>query len=95
MADRYFAGDSGVFWAYMGQAGLAWPGVTWAEADREMALIHPSLIASRNVTRVPVREGAAPMGPILAEFGALHLSGAAGVVTLLAKNRRAGKVLCP
>ena len=86
LSDSYFAGDSRLFWAYTGQALLDLPGMTKAKADREMALIDHAMISSRNVAWVPMLEGAAHKGPVLAAFGALHLPGDRGVLNLLAKN---------
>ena len=86
LSDSYFAGDSRLFWAYTGQALLDLPGMTKAKADREMALIDHAMISSRNAAWVPVLEGAAHKGPVLAAFGALHLPGDQGVLNLLAKN---------
>lgn len=86
LSDSYFAGDSRLFWAYTGQALLDLPGMTKAKADREMALIDHAMISARNAAWVPVLEGAAQKGPVLAAFGALHLSGDRGVLHLLAQN---------
>ena len=44
----------------------------------EMALIDHAMISSRNAAWVPVLEGAAQKGPVLAAFGALHLPGEHG-----------------
>ena len=86
LSDSYFAGDSRLFWAYTGQALLDLPGMTKAKADREMALIDHAMISARNAAWVPVLEGAAQNGPVLAAFGALHFSGDRGVLHLLAQN---------
>jgi hypothetical protein len=86
LSDSYFAGDSRLFWAYMGQVLKGLPDMTQAEADREMALIDQAMISSRNVAWVPVLEQAAQNGPVMAAFGALHLPGDAGVLALLAQN---------
>ena len=86
LSDSYFAGDSRLFWAYMGQSLLDLPDMTKAEADREMAMIDAAMISNRNRAWVPVLEKAAQQGPVLAAFGALHLHGEAGVLALLAKN---------
>ncbi len=95
LADSYFAGDSRLFWAYMGQESAQWPGISQTEVDRDMALIEQSLITDRNVAWVPVLEDAAQKGPILAAFGALHLPGEAGVLNLLAKHGWTLQALSP
>lgn len=95
LADSYFAGDSRLFWAYTGQALLQLPGMTQAEVDREMALLDQALISTRNAAWVPVLEDAAQKGPVLAAFGALHLPGATGVLTLLAQNGWTLQALTP
>lgn len=95
LSDSYFAGDSRLFWAYTGQALLDLPGMTKAKADREMALIDHAMISSRNAAWVPVLEGAAQKGPVLAAFGALHLPGEHGVLNLLAQNGWTIQALTP
>ena len=95
LADSYFAGDSRLFWAYTGQALLELPGMTQAEADREMALIDRIMISGRNAAWISVLEGAAQKGPILAAFGALHLPGESGVLNLLARKGWALQALTP
>ena len=86
LADSYFAGDSALFWAYMGDEPAQVPGISQTEVDRDMALIEHRLITGRNAAWLPVLEDAAQKGPIVAAFGALHLSGEAGVLNLLAQN---------
>ena len=95
LSESYFAGDSRLFWAYTGQALLDLPGMTKAEADREIALIDHAIISSRNAAWVPVLEKAAQKGPILAAFGALHLPSDAGVLALLAQNGWTIQALIP
>lgn len=95
LSDSYFAGDSRLFWAYTSQALLDLPGMTKAKADREMALIDQAMISARNAAWVPVLEGAAQKGPVLAAFGALHLSGDRGVLNLLAQNGWTIQALTP
>jgi uncharacterized protein YbaP (TraB family) len=53
------------------------------------------MISSRNAAWVPVLEGAAQKGPVLAAFGALHLPGEHGVLNLLAQNGWTIQVLTP
>jgi uncharacterized protein YbaP (TraB family) len=56
------------------------PGYTRAEVDAEFAKMEQILIADRNRAWIPVLTGAAQEGPVFAAFGALHLSGEAGVL---------------
>jgi uncharacterized protein YbaP (TraB family) len=45
-----------------------------------------SLMTERNRAWIPVIEAAAAEGPVLAAFGALHLSGNDGVLALLERR---------
>lgn len=60
--------------------------MTQTKAARELALVDRAMIASRNASWIPVPEAQAAHGPILAAFGALHLSGETGVLNLLAQR---------
>ena len=51
-----------------------------------MAKLEEALMISRNRAWIPVIEEAAAQGPVVAAFGALHLSGEDGVLNLLAKD---------
>lgn len=83
LADTYFAGDSRLFWAFSARAMLTQPGMTPQIAAAQMALVDRALISTRNAAWIPVLEAAAAKGPVLAAFGALHLSGEKGVLNLL------------
>jgi uncharacterized protein YbaP (TraB family) len=51
--------------------------------ETEFAAMEDSLMIRRNRAWIPVLTRAAAKGPVLAAFGALHLSGAEGVLALL------------
>lgn len=84
LADLYFSGDSRLIWELTRIYGYDQPGYTHAEVDAEMALMEQVLMVNRNRAWIPVIEAAAARGPALVAFGALHLSGEAGVLNLLA-----------
>lgn len=86
LSDTYFAGDARLFWEFSRQVTLNQPGMTKAEADREFALVEAAMMTKRNASWIPAIKAAAAKGPIVVAFGALHLSGAAGVLNLLAKD---------
>ena len=86
LAASYFGGESRLYWEWSRQQMLSQPGMTPAEAERQMALVEGSILAPRNKAWIPVLEEAAAKGPILAAFGALHLSGDSGVLNLLAER---------
>ena len=84
LSDTYFAGQSRLFWEFSKLQIMGQPGMGKAMADREIALVDQAMITRRNATWIPVIEAAAAKGPVVAAFGALHLSGAQGVLALLA-----------
>jgi uncharacterized protein YbaP (TraB family) len=86
LADAYFAGEVRLFWHFSYQKSLSLPGMTRAQADREFALVESALMNTRNAAWIPVIEAAAARGPIVVAFGALHLSGEGGVLTLLQRD---------
>lgn len=83
LSDTYFAGDARLFWEFTRVQTLALPGMTPAEVDREFALVETALMTTRNRSWIPVIEAASAKGPVVVAFGALHLSGEAGVLQLL------------
>lgn len=83
LAEGYFAGDSRKIWEMTRVLNYDLPGYTRAEVDAEFAKMDKVLIADRNRGWIPVLEAAAKEGPVFAAFGALHLSGDAGVLSLL------------
>lgn len=85
MADLYFRGENRLIWELMRSEAQAVPGYTPERVAAEFALMQEALMDSRNRAWIPVIEEAAADGPVLAAFGALHLSGKDGVLNLLAQ----------
>ena len=83
LAEGYFAGESRKIWELTRVMSYDMPGYTRAEVDAEFAKMEQILIAERNRAWIPVLTGAAQEGPVFAAFGALHLSGEAGMLNLL------------
>lgn len=92
LADSYFSGTSRLIWELMYAEALALPGQTPHQVQAEFAVMEEALMSTRNRAWIARIEGAAARGPTVAAFGALHLSGADGVLALLA---RAGWALSP
>lgn len=92
LAASYFAGESRLIWEFLRAQSLTLPGQTPAQVAAEFATMEEVMIAARNRAWVPVIEAAAAEGPVLAAFGALHLSGEEGVLNLLT---RAGFTVAP
>lgn len=86
LADTYFAGENRLMWELMRYQSYAMPGSTHEQVDADMAKLEEALMISRNRAWIPVIEEAAAQGPVVAAFGALHLSGEDGVLNLLAKD---------
>ena len=84
VADSYFSGENRLFWEFTRLQIMTASGVTQAEADRQLSLIEEAMIIRRNRAWLPVITAAAAEGPVVAAFGALHLSGVQGVLNLLA-----------
>lgn len=86
LADAYFAEQSRLIWELSrlqaAQASTAPPETIAAE----FATMEDALILARNRAWIPVIEAASAEGPVLAAFGALHLSGDGGVLDLLARD---------
>jgi hypothetical protein len=85
-ADSYFAGQSRLIWEYTRQQALRADPRPPAAVEADVAALEETLILSRNRAWVPVIAAAAAEGPLLAAFGALHLSGRDGVLDLLARS---------
>lgn len=83
LADSYFAGESRLIWEFMRFVSYDLPGYTREQVDAEYARLEDLLMDSRNRAWIPVLTKAAADGPVFAAFGALHLSGKAGVLNLL------------
>lgn len=85
MANRYFARSPRLIWEFALHRARA-QGLAEAEVARQAAVSDELLMAGRNRAWIPVLEAAAERGPVLAAFGALHLSGPEGVLALLEQN---------
>lgn len=83
MQDSYFAEDSRMIWEYSRWLTLQAPGMDPARVEADYAAMEESLMNARNRAWIPVIEAALADGPVLAAFGALHLSGHEGVLALL------------
>jgi uncharacterized protein YbaP (TraB family) len=86
LADSYFAEEGRLIWEFNRYASLTLPGSTPEQVDREMAVMEDALMTRRNRAWIPRIKAAAAKGPLLIAFGALHLSGEAGVLNLLAQD---------
>ncbi|HSF65434.1 MAG TPA: TraB/GumN family protein [Paracoccaceae bacterium] len=85
LADAYFAEDSRLIWEFLRFTALSLPGATPEKVAAEFAQMDGALMVSRNRAWIPVIEQAAQSGPVVAAFGALHLSGEDGVLALLSR----------
>jgi hypothetical protein len=83
LADSYFAGESRLIWEFLRFVSYDIPGYTREEVDAEYARMEDLMMNTRNRAWIPVLTEAAAEGPVFAAFGALHLSGEAGVLNLL------------
>ena len=83
LSAAYFRGENRLFMAYLRHAAIETLGLPRAEVDRQLALIAGPLLDDRNRSWIAPLEAAAARGPTVAAFGALHLSGEAGVLALL------------
>lgn len=83
LADTYFDQDSRLIWEFMHYQALQMPGQSPEDVDAEFARMEQAMMTRRNRAWIPVIEAAAAKGPVFAAFGALHLSGANGVLNLL------------
>ncbi|WP_158617364.1 TraB/GumN family protein [Falsigemmobacter faecalis] len=83
LANAYFAQESRLVWEFTRALSAGLPGMTPKELDRQFGLMEEVLMTKRNERWIPVLLAAAKEGPLLAAFGALHLSGEKGVLKLL------------
>lgn len=86
LADAYFAEEGRLIWEFTRALTLQLPGYTPEQVEKDFAAMEQSLMKKRNRSWIPVIEAAAAKGPVLVAFGALHLSGDAGVLNLLAQQ---------
>lgn len=85
LAEAYFAEDARLIWELTRKLSADTPGYTAEQIEADLARMEQDLMVNRNRAWIPVIEEAAAQGPILVAFGALHLSGEAGVLNLLAQ----------
>lgn len=83
MADSYFAEESRMIWELSRDLTLRQEGYSPERVAREFAVMEEAMMTRRNRNWIAVLTGAAEKGPVLAAFGALHLSGEDGVLALL------------
>jgi len=83
LANAYFAEDSRLVWEFTRDLSATLPDMSPEELDRQFSLMEEVLMTRRNARWIPVLLSAAQEGPVLAAFGALHLSGQKGVLALL------------
>lgn len=83
LADAYFAEEGRLIWEFSKLQSLQMPGFTPERVEREFAVMEKAMMNDRNQFWIPVIMAAAAKGPVLAAFGALHLSGDQGVLNLL------------
>ncbi len=82
-ADAYFAGERRLIWEFSRLLAKDMPGASAAQIDADFDKAEEALMASRNRDWITRIEAALVDGPAFAGFGALHLSGQAGVLALL------------
>lgn len=82
-ADAYFAGESRLIWEFSHHIALGIPGADVDKTNADFAQAEQALMNDRNQSWIPEIETALQRGPVFAAFGALHLSGDEGVLTLL------------
>jgi uncharacterized protein YbaP (TraB family) len=86
LADAYFAEEGRLIWEFMRYESLLLPDYTSERVEAEFATMEAAMMTTRNRSWIPVITKAAANGPVLVAFGALHLSGQAGVLNLLAQE---------
>lgn len=83
LADSYFDERPRLIWELSRYETMKFPGYTQERADAELAVMEKAMMTTRNHAWIPTIKAAAVNGPVLAAFGALHLSGQEGVLALL------------
>lgn len=83
MAEAYFAEEPRLIWEFSRAQALTLEGYTPERVEHEFAVMEEAMMVRRNRAWIPVLTKAAEDGPVLAAFGALHLSGQDGVLALL------------
>lgn len=83
MSEAYFAEEPRLIWDFSRDQALTVPGFSPDQVAHEFAVMEEAMMIRRNRAWIPVLTAAAKEGPVLAAFGALHLSGQDGVLALL------------
>jgi len=83
MSEAYFAEEPRLIWDFNQDQALTVPGASPEQVAHEFAVMEEAMMTRRNRAWIPVLTAAAKQGPVLAAFGALHLSGQDGVLALL------------
>ena len=83
LADAYFAEEGRLIWEFSKLQSLQLPGFTPERVEHEFAVMEKLMMNDRNQSWIPVIKAASAKGPVVAAFGALHLSGNQGVLKLL------------
>lgn len=91
LADAYFAGESWLIWEFGRLDAYRTSGLDRAAVDAQVALMRENLMDRRNRAWIAPLTGAAEAAAgrgkgIVAAFGALHLPGAEGVLSLLERE---------
>ena len=84
--DAYFAGDVARVWELSRAALTLIPDVDLPHANKVFDDFADGLLDSRNHSWIDDLEAAAAEGPVVAVFGAAHLSGENGVLNLMVRN---------
>ncbi len=86
LADSYFNGESRMIWELTAKMAEDQPDMTPEQAAADLAQMEDVMLTKRNQTWITVIEAAAARGPVVAAFGALHLSGRTGIAQLLSEG---------
>ena len=84
--DAYFAGDVARVWELSRAALTFIPDADLSHANKVFDDFADGLLDDRNQSWIDDLESAATEGPVVAVFGAAHLSGDYGVLNLMAQN---------
>lgn len=86
LAESYFNGESRMIWELTAKMAEDQGDVSPEQAAADLAQMEEVMLTKRNQTWIAVIEAAAARGPVVAAFGALHLSGQTGIAQLLSEN---------
>ena len=86
LADSYFAEASRLIWELSRLQAHQASSLPPDQIDADLDRMEETMILARNRAWLPVITAAAETGPVVAAFGALHLSGRDGVLDLLSRD---------